>query len=263
MNMKCTDIKLLLTDFATEKLSQAESDLVRSHIEACPGCRAELEEIKRIFASLSSLPPVHDPGEAYWASILPRISQAISHPAPERQPLSASYSRHLRLVPEFRFALAAAVALVVAAIAFNILIHRSRTPVRSDWARQLEATLTSLDDSTLVRIQDSLRLAPMEIPIGTQSVTSLEPIVLSGEDVQLLHQEVTDTGLLRVVITNVVEQSPPAADLTSAEIETDLGSTVVGGDLLARNVLETAQLNKQEEEQLIAELKSATAGSEK
>jgi len=278
--MKCTDVKLLLTDFATGKLSEAESDLVRSHIEACPKCRAELEEIKQILASLSALPPVHDPGEAYWASILPRISEAISHPATERQPLSATYGSRLRLVPEFlrkslriesraeghkarsrvrdiRFALAAAGALVVAAIAFNILIHRSGSPLRSDWTRQLETTLTSLDDSTLMRIQDSVAAVggtPMEIPIATQTLTSFEPIMLSGEDSQLLHQEVSDTGLLRVVIANVIEQSPPAADLTGAGIETGLGSAAVGGDLVTSNVLEIAQLNNQEEEQLIAEL---------
>jgi len=51
--MNCAEIKRDLSLFLYGELSLEEEQLVQDHLEACPGCRAELEALKRVHRTLA------------------------------------------------------------------------------------------------------------------------------------------------------------------------------------------------------------------
>ena len=60
---------------------RTNSERVQEHLRACAECRAALEKIEAVFATMDSL-PVPDPGENYgqrvWAAISPRLPEKRS-----------------------------------------------------------------------------------------------------------------------------------------------------------------------------------------
>ncbi|HVF47479.1 MAG TPA: zf-HC2 domain-containing protein [Pyrinomonadaceae bacterium] len=53
--MKCSDLQLKLSAYADDFLTESESLLTRSHLDACPVCRDEFAEIRNIRDSLGKI----------------------------------------------------------------------------------------------------------------------------------------------------------------------------------------------------------------
>jgi hypothetical protein len=105
MNNICRTIILELPDFIEGKLDEEEIRLVQMHIKECPACRKEDENVREIFASLSSQTSFTPPAESYWNTIVPGIHEKIDH-----------RRSGFRLIPEWIYRIVlplAAVSLVV------------------------------------------------------------------------------------------------------------------------------------------------------
>jgi hypothetical protein len=70
--MKCKDIKYLLPELVSNKLSQEETLRVNVHLRFCRSCSLEHFEIVSIFNLLES-ESVYSPPATYWNSLLPHI----------------------------------------------------------------------------------------------------------------------------------------------------------------------------------------------
>jgi hypothetical protein len=95
----CSGTKGLLSGFTDGRLSREERTRVEEHLAACPRCRAELESLRATVALLHGLPEVA-PSRGF--------AVAPVRPLPGR-----------RALPALRFATAAVVVLLVAALAVD------------------------------------------------------------------------------------------------------------------------------------------------
>jgi hypothetical protein len=70
----CNDktIKELLPAYLEQALDQSEKLKVAGHLASCDDCRTELS-----FLRMMAEEPVPDPGEAFWAEMPDRLSQAV------------------------------------------------------------------------------------------------------------------------------------------------------------------------------------------
>jgi hypothetical protein len=92
MKWRCALIQPRLPDYPDGDLSPFWKRQVASHLEVCPDCRRELEEITEV-VSLYQAHPLPDPGPDFWQDFqrelhlkLAQVNQ-VSAPAPQRQRL--------------------------------------------------------------------------------------------------------------------------------------------------------------------------------
>ena len=77
----CTEISnTLLQHFDEGSLDDLPGDL-RAHLDACPDCRRELAELRKLQQGLLRL-PVPQPAEEYWTNFLPRLRQRMEQTIP-------------------------------------------------------------------------------------------------------------------------------------------------------------------------------------
>jgi hypothetical protein len=81
----CNDVRLLLPDFARERLSLDDASFVREHLQTCEACRQELATVQDLFAGLSKV-PVPAPSPHYWVTLLPRIHQRVEDRSRRSEP---------------------------------------------------------------------------------------------------------------------------------------------------------------------------------
>jgi anti-sigma-K factor RskA len=139
--MKCAEVHPNLAVFALGGLEPEEAAEVERHLASCPGCRRELEELRKVNRALDAAPPPVDPPSHLKDVILSRVRverlSASDKEEPEEsssleeQTGSSETSRfnrykHLRIIlPSM------AAAAVVAAVALGVFfgVVREEPPV--------------------------------------------------------------------------------------------------------------------------------------
>jgi anti-sigma-K factor RskA len=139
--MKCAEVHPNLAVFALGGLEPEEAAEVERHLASCPGCRRELEELRKVNRALEAAPPPVDPPSHLKDVILSRVRverlSASDKEEPEEsssleeQTGSSGTSRfnrykHLRIIlPSM------AAAAVVAAVALGVFfgVVRENPPV--------------------------------------------------------------------------------------------------------------------------------------
>jgi anti-sigma-K factor RskA len=139
--MKCAEVHPNLAVFALGGLEPEEAAEVERHLASCPGCRRELEELRKVNRALDAAPPPVDPPSHLKDVILSRVRverlSASDKEEPEEsssleeQTGSSGTSRfnrykHLRIIlPSM------AAAAVVAAVALGVFfgVVREEPPV--------------------------------------------------------------------------------------------------------------------------------------
>jgi anti-sigma-K factor RskA len=139
--MKCAEVHPNLAVFALGGLEPEEAAEVERHLASCPGCRRELEELRKVNRALEAAPPPVDPPSHLKDVILSRVRverlSASDKEEPEEsssleeQTGSSETSRfnrykHLRIIlPSM------AAAAVVAAVALGVFfgVVREEPPV--------------------------------------------------------------------------------------------------------------------------------------
>ena len=79
--MHTKHVEYLLPDYLNKMLEESLRPLVERHLEECSACRAELENLRTTFHSLSTYqaPP---PADGYFATVLPRVRQRLGGKTP-------------------------------------------------------------------------------------------------------------------------------------------------------------------------------------
>lgn len=139
--MKCAEVHPNLAVFALGGLEPEEAAEVERHLASCPGCRRELEELRKVNRALEAAPPPVDPPSHLKDVILSRVRverlSASDKEEPEEsssleeQTGSSGTSRfnrykHLRIILP-----SVAAAAVVAAVALGVFfgVVREEPPV--------------------------------------------------------------------------------------------------------------------------------------
>ncbi len=88
MKWRCALIQRRLPDYPDGELSPFWKARVEAHLEACPDCRRELEELSEV-VRLYQAEPLPDPGPAFWQEFeqelhlkLTQVNQSPEEPAP-------------------------------------------------------------------------------------------------------------------------------------------------------------------------------------
>jgi hypothetical protein len=78
MKTQCEEIEKLIGAFLDQELSQSEAERVQSHVQGCPVCSKEREELERLQGSLKGLFEARASGlafEPFWREVHRRISE--------------------------------------------------------------------------------------------------------------------------------------------------------------------------------------------
>src|SRR5215204_5517425 len=137
--MKCAEIHPNLAAFVLGGLETEEAAEIRQHLDSCPGCQSELQELRKVNRALDAAPPPAAPPAYLKREILSRV-RAEQLPASNkagRAEKSSSLegqrrSHRISRFKELRIVLpSAAAAAVVAMIALGVFFGflREETPV--------------------------------------------------------------------------------------------------------------------------------------
>jgi anti-sigma-K factor RskA len=140
--MTCAEIHLNLAAFVLGGLEAEEAAEIRQHLDSCPGCQSELQELRKVNRALDAAPPPAAPPSYLKGEILSRVraeqlppsnkaGRAEKSSSLEEQRSSHRTSRFNRF-KELRIVLpSAAAAALVAVIALGVFFGflREETPV--------------------------------------------------------------------------------------------------------------------------------------
>jgi anti-sigma factor RsiW len=126
--MVACEFSLLLSAYHDGELDEAQQRQVEAHLQTCPACVAELEQ----WRSLSSLLATSPVPPASFAFIR-RLEGSVREP------------RQLMLLPFVRRWTAAAAALLVAAMCYSVLMHKSDGPSETAGLATWERTVIAPD----------------------------------------------------------------------------------------------------------------------
>jgi anti-sigma-K factor RskA len=132
--MRCAEIHPNLAAFVLGGLEPEEAVEVQRHLAFCPGCRRELEELRKVNRALEAAPPPADPPSHLKDEILSQVRAEQRYPsteeessvAKERASSTSTRSKNLRIILS-SVAAAAVVVIVALGVFFNFL--RGEPPV--------------------------------------------------------------------------------------------------------------------------------------
>jgi anti-sigma-K factor RskA len=136
--MRCAEIHPNLAAYVVGGLEPKEAAEIEGHLASCPGCRRELEELRKVNRALEAAPPPADPPAYLKDKILSRVrAEVLSTSNKEEQEESSSLEEQTESSITSRFkdlriilpsvAAAAVVAMVALGIFFGFL--REEPPV--------------------------------------------------------------------------------------------------------------------------------------
>jgi anti-sigma factor RsiW len=88
--MKCAQIHPNLAAFVVGGLEPKEAAEVRGHLASCPGCRHELEELRKVNRALEAAPPPADPPAYLKDEILSLVRAEGLSPSNKEEPEESS-----------------------------------------------------------------------------------------------------------------------------------------------------------------------------
>jgi anti-sigma-K factor RskA len=139
--MKCAEIHPNLTAFVLGGLEPEEAAEVERHLATCPGCRRELEELRKVNRALEAAPPPVDPPSHLKDVILARVRAERLSASDKEEPEESSSleeqtgssgtsrfnrTKHLRI---FLPSMAAAAVVVMVALGVFFGFMREAAPV--------------------------------------------------------------------------------------------------------------------------------------
>jgi hypothetical protein len=139
--MKCAEVHRNLAAFVLGGLETEEAAEIRHHLDSCPGCQSEIEELRKVNRALEAAPPPAVPPSYLKGDILTRVRAEELSPLNKEEAEGSSPQKELRTshrAPRFdRFkdlriilpsvAAAALVAVIVLGVFFGLL--REGVPV--------------------------------------------------------------------------------------------------------------------------------------
>ena len=145
--MSCEEFRDIAFDLASGNLGGEAAEAAKRHIEDCPQCRREYEEVLALTAALEDLREEPAP-----ESLLPNVMNAIS--AEKRR-------RRLNSIVRFGTAAAAAVVLVVGAVNVLPRLEKEQPPMNNEQAQDVnnaagdtDAAENMYDDNAMKRSLD-------------------------------------------------------------------------------------------------------------
>jgi hypothetical protein len=233
------DIQLLLYDHLQGSVPEHERAEVDGHLRVCEECRAELEEIRSILASLPD--PGDAPGErlpeSYWKTfanvVEGRIRRDDARQRNSRERLRSAAGEFL--LRRWKPLVAASWTLALALLVFLL----TRQPATEPLPEPVVATQSAGMDSSAVRVQQYLRKSKsLLVGLTNMKVTERSPVDLSAErrtsrelaaESRLLRHQPLDArgkqlvGDLEKIFIELAngtgEASVPAVDVVRAGIE--------------------------------------------
>jgi len=147
----CDQLLSMIDELIDDGLDELDATAARSHLEACPSCRAEVESALRLQAAARSLPRSSAPERDLWPGIASRIEDRRIVRGDFENP-SASRPRRLWMA-----AAAAAILIFSVSLAYRAGLERGRPqtaqapPVESSYVQAAYGNLGS--DLELARNQ--------------------------------------------------------------------------------------------------------------
>lgn len=108
--MQCDACRSTLFEYLDGGLTGADQAELEAHLTHCPGCRAELQDLRETVALVAGL-PAPEPPEAFWQQYLRELRQRVA-PAP-RLPRLRNWFAGLAMRPVPALAVGIAVILAV------------------------------------------------------------------------------------------------------------------------------------------------------
>jgi Putative zinc-finger len=235
------DIQLLLYDHLQGTLPEREGVEVDRHLRECEECRAELEDIRSILASLpepGDAPGEHMP-ESYWKAFGNVVEGRIRRDGARQR---NSRERMRSVAGEFllrRWKPLVAASWTLALVLLVFLLTRQRATESVPLPDPVVAAPSAGIDSSAVRVQQYLRKSKsLLVGLTNMKVTERSPVDLSAErrtsrelaaESRLLRHQPLDARGKRLVgdlekifieLANATgEESVPAVDIVRAGIE--------------------------------------------
>jgi hypothetical protein len=115
-----------LSEYLDGELPAAERAAVDEHLRGCPGCRAVLEDLRRVTLRAAALPDT-PPRATLW----PEVAERIGHPGLELAPADELAARRRRFTAPLRWASGIAAVLALGIGIGRTLPHTAQGPVAS------------------------------------------------------------------------------------------------------------------------------------
>jgi hypothetical protein len=197
--MNCEACCENLTALLDGELSRADTDAVRSHVDACRGCREELQDLEHASALVESRARGLDPAPALWSAVEARITAPASS-----RPGFFDALRAFRWLP-VTAAIAATLAIGVGVSGY---LARQEAAREEQEARALERYM---DEYVARRQSEELEhVGPPAVPLTTAAAPAANPIRLP----RAAHREYSDNPF--VVADDSSASSPFQTDETTA-----------------------------------------------
>jgi hypothetical protein len=168
--MKCVDAEIFLNDFANDELDFALRQKIELHLQKCPFCQSEAEELKAINSLLKQLPPTM-PSNQFDE----RMMQAFRTHQQKQTKLSfwtAVFANLSIPKPALAFGLLALAGVLL--LAFQI--GRLTAPKNEMTANQKISQTESFDNSPLVQIVEKRVEVPtiktVEVPVYKEKIVN-------------------------------------------------------------------------------------------
>lgn len=136
----CDRHRLDIPALLSGELDNASAERLRAHLERCPGCRKEVEELRQVVGLLAPAPLSEQPPAALEDRVLGRVAGADDGPQPAHPGHRAGAAAPSSPAPADRWSRAAralAPALAAAAVVLGLLAWNFRQEAR-DLAARLE-----------------------------------------------------------------------------------------------------------------------------
>jgi anti-sigma factor RsiW len=200
----CNDktIKELLPAYMEQALDQAEKLRVVSHLASCDDCRTELSLLR-----MMSEETVPDPGEAFWAAMPERVSQAVQKRLTKKKTFDLSRLLDRMTFPRWTWA-AATVGTVLLISWFVITPVQKNTELPQSEADEFSDEL-SATGSVSVADLDHDEVSTIDTWAGSELASigqEAEPVLVSGRDINI-YEEFEDLNAREVErLSKMLEQ---------------------------------------------------------